>query len=135
MHEILFRGKRADNGEWAYGSLLVLKDDGINKYFIVRDYYDITEMFEFCGDIYEPQTSFLKGFYEINQETIGQYIGIKDKASKKIFEGDKVKQSFFGDEIIGVVVYDPNEAKFGVYEQEEDYYTEIVKDNIEIINE
>lgn len=38
MREIKFRGKRLDNGEWLYGSLLVshFKDDKKGRYFITQ---------------------------------------------------------------------------------------------------
>ena len=35
MREIKFRGKRKDNGEWAYGNLIT-KKDGDTKYYILN---------------------------------------------------------------------------------------------------
>ena len=65
MREILFRGKRVDNGEWAYGSLLALESPRI-----------------ICNT-----ESGLAG-YVVQANTIGQYTGICDKVGTRLFEGD-----------------------------------------------
>lgn len=66
MREILFRGKRKDNGEWVYGNYAVTDNNG-KQHFIFQN-----KAFEF----------------EVDPETVGKYTGIIDDNGKKIFKGD-----------------------------------------------
>ena len=99
MREILFRGKRLGNGEWAYGFLVKM----FGAYHII--------------DKDDENTA-----YEVIPETVGQYTGLKDKNGNGIWEGDivdlfgmkgKVVQEFgaFGIAFMKTIDYDLLETK------------------------
>lgn len=106
-----FRGKTENLSKWVYGNLL---GDGT---IIPRG-----QVFEIDKGYIDDQLE----AYSVLPETIGQYIGLKDKNGNKIFDGDIVQ---YNNKEIGYVGY----ANGAFYIEAENITNEWIPQNLVVI--
>ena len=78
MREILFKGKRIDDGAWVSGFY----------FFDTNGGHYIQHPFETIDGEHGYKS------YEVDPETVGEFTGIKDYNGRRIFENDIVKTMY-----------------------------------------
>ncbi len=89
MREILFRGKRIDNGEWITGGIFQQKADDVKDEVVY---------------IIDNSSNDVDWAHRVIPETVGQFTGVTDKNGNRVFEGSifqyephfKVEKAYIG---------------------------------------
>lgn len=100
MREILFRGKRTDNGEWVEGYYALIGEENPNAYIIRGNGRRV----------------------RVAHKSISEFTGICDKNGLKIFEGDIMPVYEQGEEYYYKVVYNGDCFMLAMLDSEQGSY-------------
>ena len=99
----LFRAKRIDNGEWVEGNIILSKDADEEYKAIIIPSVNSNMFTEDSGN----EDLGFENWYKVDQSTICQCTGMKDKNGKLIWENDIVKYDWGGTRIDSVEYQPP----------------------------
>lgn len=120
--EMLFRGKRVDNGEWvegyytelpcgSLGATIFSNDDELvcedTKSYIIKVFTKQHTNYSNSNPLQVIECE----KYEVIPETVSQFTGLTDKYKKKIFEGDIITKGFEPYE----VRWNQEQVRWGIY--------------------
>lgn len=136
--EVIFRGKKANDGEWVFGDLVQDKDQ--DKCFI--------HYFEYCNNNGTLERTEL--FEEVLKNTVGQFSGISESRNlkgkyikNKIYDGDLIYSDGWEEENLSIVNFEDgkfisyNKSKFENENLEDKLWPIIagnIYDNSELLN-